>query len=181
MIHSADIKGEKQLFFFLYHSFKSTILLAIFKTLTVNKTMDNQTDNRVNLYQRTVIFSLLFTLVGFSYNVWRMEVSENNNNMRTASFEMLKNLSALEQLVYSAYYDNDIKEGNPRKGWVIVGLINDLSVLTNEDVKAKTTELKDVWSVNWETITTSQQTVDNIIGSIDSVRDEIKSLLKSLD
>ncbi len=110
-----------------------------------------------------------------------MEVSENNNNMRTASFEMLKNLSSLEQLVYSAYYDDDIKEGNPRKGWVIVGLINDLSVLTNDDVKAKTTELKDVWSVHWETIAISQQTVDNIIESIDSVRDEIKSLLKTLD
>ena len=41
-----------------------------------------------------------------------MEVSENNNNIRTASFEMLINLSSLEQLVYSAYYDNDLKEGN---------------------------------------------------------------------
>jgi hypothetical protein len=143
--------------------------------------MDNQIDNRVNLYQRTVIFSLLFTLVGFSYNVWRMEVSENNNNMRTASFEMLKNLSSLEQLIYSAYYDNDIKEGNPRKGWVIVGLIDDLSVLTNENVKTKTTELKDVWTLHWESIATSQQTVDSVIGSIDSVRDEIKGLLKSLD
>ncbi len=143
--------------------------------------MDNQIDNRVNLYQRTVIFSLLFTLVGFSYNVWRMEVSENNNNMRTASFEMLKNLSSLEQLIYSAYYDDDIKEGNPRKGWVIVGLIDDLSVLTNENVKTKTTELKNVWSLHWETIATSQQTVDSVIASIDSVRDEIKGLLKSLD
>ena len=143
--------------------------------------MDNQIDNRVNLYQRTVIFSLLFTLVGFSYNVWRMEVSENNNNIRTASFEMLKNLSSLEQLIYSAYYDDDIKEGNPRKGWVIVGLIDDLSVLTNENVKTKTTELKNVWSLHWETIATSQQTVDSVIASIDSVRDEIKGLLKSLD
>ncbi|KGJ86749.1 hypothetical protein [Colwellia psychrerythraea] len=143
--------------------------------------MDNQIDNRVNLYQRTVIFSLLFTLVGFSYNVWRMEVSENNNNMRTASFEMLKNLSSLEQLVYSAYYDEDLKEGNPRKGWVIVGLIDDLSVLTNEDVKTTTTDLKEVWSLHWETIASRQQTVDSIVGSIDDVRDEIKSLLKSLD
>ncbi|WP_238383542.1 hypothetical protein [Colwellia psychrerythraea] len=143
--------------------------------------MENQIDNRINLYQRTVIFSLLFTLMGFSYNVWRMEVSENNNNIRTASFEMLINLSSLEQLVYSAYYDDDLKEGNPRKGWVVVGLIDDLSVLTDDEVKTKTTALKDVWSVNWETIATSQQTVDNIVGSIDSVREEIKILLNSLD
>lgn len=143
--------------------------------------MDNQIDNRINLYQRTVIFSLLFTLMGFSYNVWRMEVSENNNNIRTASFEMLINLSSLEQLVYSAYYDNDLKEGNPRKGWVTVGLIDDLSVLTNDEVKTKTTALKNVWSVHWETIATSQKTVDKMVESIDSVRDEIKTSLNSLD
>ncbi|WP_246129061.1 hypothetical protein [Colwellia demingiae] len=143
--------------------------------------MEDKIDNRINLYQRTVIFSLLFTLMGFSYNVWRMEVSENNNNIRTASFEMLINLSSLEQLVYSAYYDDDLKEGNPRKGWVIVGLIDDLSVLTDDEVKAKTTALKDVWSVNWETISTSQQTVDKVVGSLDSVREEIKILLNSLD
>lgn len=143
--------------------------------------MEDKIDNRINLYQRTVIFSLLFTLMGFSYNVWRMEVSENNNNIRTASFEMLINLSSLEQLVYSAYYDDDLKEGNPRKGWVIVGLIDDLSVLTDDEVKTKTTALKDVWSVNWETISSSQQTVDKVVGSIDSVREEIKILLNSLD
>ncbi|PKH87153.1 hypothetical protein CXF79_10700 [Colwellia sp. Bg11-28] len=166
---------------FIHYLFESAILLLVINALTVRSTMENQIDNRINLYQRTVIFSLLFTLMGFSYNVWRMEVSENNNNIRTASFEMLINLSSLEQLVYSAYYDEDLKEGNPRKGWVIVGLIDDLSVLTDDEVKTKTTELKDVWSVNWETIATSQQTVDNIVGSIDSVREEIKILLNSLD
>ena len=83
--------------------------------------MDNQRFRRVNLYKVTIVLSVLFTLVGFSYNVWRMEVSEKNNNIRTASFEILINLSSLEQLVYAAYYDDDLKEGNPRKGWVTVG------------------------------------------------------------
>ena len=143
--------------------------------------MDNQRFRRVNLYKVTIVLSVLFTLVGFSYNVWRMEVSEKNNNIRTASFEILINLSSLEQLVYAAYYDDDLKEGNPRKGWVTVGLIDDLSVLTNDKVKSKTSKLNDVWSVNWEKMPTSQQSVTKIVESIDSVRFEIKALLNSLE
>lgn len=33
------------------------------------------------LYQLTVIFSVLFALLGFTYNVWRMEVTEQNSNI----------------------------------------------------------------------------------------------------
>ncbi|MEW6997423.1 hypothetical protein AADZ86_06950 [Colwelliaceae bacterium BS250] len=143
--------------------------------------MENQIYNKINLYQKTVIFSVLFTLVGFSYNVWRMEVSENNNNIRTASFEVLINLSSLEQLAYAAYYDENTTEGNPRKGWITVGLIDDLSVLTNDKVKIKATALRDVWSNNWEAMPTSQLAVDQIVGAIDSVRGEIKHLLSSLE
>jgi len=143
--------------------------------------MDNQFYSRLNLYQKTVIFSVLFTLLGFSYNVWRMEASEKNNNIRTASFEILITLSSLEQLVYAAYYDGDKKEGNPRIGWINVGLINDLSILTNEKAKSKATMLNDVWSENWQNITSSQASVNQIVKAIDNVRDEIKLLLYSLE
>lgn len=143
--------------------------------------MDIQTLKRLQLYQVTVIFSVLFALIGFSYNVWRMEVSEENNNIRTACFEMLINLSSLEQLIYAAHYDGDIKEGNPRKGWVTVGLIADLSALTDGAVKRESATLKDVWSANWETMPTSKGSVDKMVGAIDSVRAEIKHLLSSLE
>jgi len=143
--------------------------------------MDTQIYKKLHLYQITVIFSVLFALVGFSYNVWRMEVSEENNNIRTACFEILINLSALEQLVYTAHYDGDIKEGNPRKGWVTVGLITDLSTLTDDAVKKESSTLKDVWSANWETMPTSRGSVDKIVGAIDSVRTEIKHLMSSLE
>jgi len=93
----------------------------------------------------------------------------------------LINLSALEQLVYTAHYDGDIKEGNPRKGWVTVGLITDLSTLTDDAVKKESSTLKDVWSANWETMPTSRGSVDKIVGAIDSVRTEIKHLMSSLE
>jgi hypothetical protein len=143
--------------------------------------MDKQFYSRLNLYQKTVILSVLFTLLGFSYNVWRMEASEKNNNIRTASFEILITLSSLEQLVYAAYYDGDKKEGNPRIGWINVGLINDLSILTNEQVQNKANVLNDVWSENWQAIANSQASVNQIVTAIDNVRYEIKLLLNSLE
>lgn len=109
-----------------------------------------------------------------------MEISETNNNVRTASFEMLTELSALEQLVYIAAYDGDLKEGSPRKGWVKVGLIEDLSILTAESVEKKSAALKEVWSEHWSSITDSNESVQVIVRSIDSVRFEIKTVLSSL-
>lgn len=134
-----------------------------------------------NLYLLTVSFSVLFALIGFTYNVWRMEVSEENNTIRTACFEMLINLSSLEQLIYTAYYDGDERAGSPRKGWVKVGLITDLSALADDAVRNKTSELKAVWSENWSTIATTQASVDKTVKAIDSVRVEIKRLLESLN
>ncbi len=141
---------------------------------TINK-------NSMHLYQATVIFSVLFTLVGFSYNVWRMEASEKNNNIRTACFEMLLELSSLEQLVYAAHYDGDTKEGNPRKGWVKVGLISDLSILTTSNVKNAANTLNKIWSDNWSTMTEEKPSVDQIIIAIDSVRKAIKTNLSTLE
>ena len=137
--------------------------------------------NKLHLYQATVIFSVLFALVGFSYNVWRMEVSEQNNNIRTACFEILLELSSLEQLVYTAHYDGDVKEGSPRKGWVKVGLVSDLSALTTHSVEGDAVALKNVWGAHWNTMAKDKGSVDQIVGAIDAVRVEIKQVLSSLE
>ncbi|ESP94174.1 MULTISPECIES: hypothetical protein [Pseudoalteromonas] len=135
---------------------------------------------KLQLYQISVIFSMLFALVGFSYNTWRLEVSEYNNNVRLASFEILKELAALEQLLYVAHYDQDMQSASPRKGWIKVGLIKDFSYLTNKQVQVGATNLQKTWSQNWENISTSNQSVELIVNDIDEVRASIKSLLTSL-
>ena len=83
--------------------------------------------------------------------------------------------------MYTAHYDKDLKEGSPRKGWVVVGLVNDLSVLTDPVITDKTTQLKDVWSNHWQSLSNDQASADAIVKSIDVVRDELKQLLTSLD
>ena len=143
--------------------------------------MKTPTLSKLHLYQVTVIFSVLFALLGFTYNVWRMEVTEENSNIRTASFEVLLTLSSLEQLVYSAHYDGDEQEGNPRKRWVKVGLIKDLSMLTTDSVQAQAAALKTVWTDNWATMMDDRHSADQIVSAIDSTRTELKRVLTSLE
>ncbi|WP_076538968.1 hypothetical protein [Shewanella sp. UCD-KL21] len=137
--------------------------------------------SKLKLYQLTVIFSLLFSLLGFSYNVWRMEITEHNSNVRTACFEMLLELAQLEQLVYAAHYDKDTTLGNPRVGWVKVGLIRDLSALTNEQVQVEAQNLALVWSGQWQNMVEVEASSMAITANIDQVRAEIKRLLVSLN
>ena len=37
----------------------------------------------------TAVSRLLFALIRFAYNAWRLEVSEDNNNLRTAAFALM--------------------------------------------------------------------------------------------
>ncbi|KNC69082.1 hypothetical protein [Pseudoalteromonas ardens] len=136
---------------------------------------------KVRLYQLSLIASMLFAFVGFAYNAWRLEVSEQNNNIRTACFEMLRELAQLEQLIYIAHYDQDKTLGSPRKGWVSVGLINDFSYLTNSELQQSATTLRATWSDNWQNIYASTQAVDLVVKDIDTVRADIKQLLNELE
>ncbi|WP_249314001.1 hypothetical protein [Pseudoalteromonas sp. S2755] len=136
---------------------------------------------KLKLYQLSLIVSMAFALVGFSYNIWRLEETERNNNIRTACFEMLKELAELEQLIYLSHYDKDIINGNPRKGWIKVGLLNDFSYLTNDAIKLEASTLSKTWSENWQSIQTEPQSVTLLVQNIDEVRGEIKILLSDLD
>ncbi|RZM74399.1 hypothetical protein C3B51_19780 [Pseudoalteromonas rubra] len=136
---------------------------------------------KIRLYQLSLIASMLFAFIGFAYNAWRLEVSEQNNNIRTACFEMLKELAQLEQLMYIAHYDQNKIEGSPRKGWISVGLINDFSYLTNGELQKSATRLKATWSENWQSIDVSTQAVDLVVQDIDNVRTEIKQQLNRLE
>ena len=127
-----------------------------------------------------VIFSVLLSVSGFSYNVWRLESTETNNTIRTASFEILLELSQLEQLIYSLHYDKDAMEGSPRKGWVKVGLVHDLSPLAGKNIAQKSEILRRVWAENWNSIEDSNDATNQVIDAIDGVRDEINKTITTL-
>jgi len=135
----------------------------------------------MKIYQATAIFSVLFALVGFSYNVWRLEVTEHNSNVRSASFEMLLQLAELEQLVFAAHYDRDPQAGNPRVGWVKVGLIADLSISGGDVVRQRAEQLRASWGQHWEQLPTERGAADAIAQSIDATRLAVQEVLLTLD
>lgn len=136
---------------------------------------------RIKVYQATALFSVLFALVGFSYNVWRMEVTEHNSNVRESAFELLLQLAELEQVVYAAHYDQDPERGNPRDGWVKVGLINDLSSSCGESVSAAAAQLKQAWSDNWSALPAERSAADAVVAAIDRTRARVRVELGALD
>ncbi|MGB0894683.1 MAG: hypothetical protein ACPGUD_09775 [Parashewanella sp.] len=127
-----------------------------------------------------IIFSIFLSVVGFSYNVWRLEATEMNSTVRTASFEMLKELAQLEQLTYTLHYDQNEQEASPRKGWVKVGLIQDLSPLASSEVSHKAKMLKQTWANNWQEIKTSRAATDNVVTAIENTREQIDLTLNDL-
>ena len=136
---------------------------------------------RLKTYQITSILSIFLTLGGFSYNVYRLEQTEINSNIRTSSFEMLKELANLEQIIYAAFYEKDKKAGNPRTGWVKVGLIVDLSKINSKNNGFNTDKLHKSWQKNWQNIDKNQNSVNDIIKNIDMVRKEIRTVLRELN
>ncbi len=138
-------------------------------------------EERMKLYYLTAILSVVFAVVGFSYNAWRLEASEHNNNVRTACFELLSDLAELEQIIYANHYDRNEVDGSPRKGWVRIGLIADLSALVSPGVAASAEQLKSMWSEVWPRVADDREVVDELVVAIDAVRTEIKHVLGNLE
>ena len=137
-------------------------------------------ERKMKIYQFTAITSLLFALIGFSYNAWRLEVSESNNTIRTASFQMLLELGSVEQLVYALHYDKSEQQGNLRTGWVKVGLIQDLSMLSTDDVQKASKNLHQIWHQHSNLMPDTQSSATEIIKSADALREAIKRSLANL-
>jgi hypothetical protein len=136
--------------------------------------------DKLKVYYIMSVFSVLFAVIGFSYNAWRMEVSEENNNIRTAAFEVLSHLGELENIVLSAHYDQDEVAGNPRTGWVKVGLILDLSALISPDVVSNAENLKQTWADSWHLLKEEELVVTEISKKMDKTRMSIKMVLKEM-
>ena len=134
----------------------------------------------LRFYHAAVVFSVLFSLAGFSYNLWRMEVTETNSNIRTAGFEILLASAELQQIVYAAHFDGDMEAGSPRKGWVRVLLIRELSVLTSPSVVAAAEQLHRVWSKHWADVRGHREATDRVVEAIENLRAAMNETLAEL-
>jgi len=126
------------------------------------------------------IISLVIAIMALSVNTWRTNISEDNRNLRQASFEMIKQLGQLQILVNHAHYDKNQELGNPITGWGHVALIEDLSVLLPPPAPNNAQDLKAIWKAQWEWLGKNNESEKAISDKIRQLRSTTKQIVISL-
>ena len=127
------------------------------------------------------ITSLLVALIGLSANISYMEHKERNSNQREASFQLLIELSELEEITFHLQYDQQLSTINARTGWVKVRLINALSTLLPTIIQQHSNQLKQSWSKNWQSLGSNDESAsDDVTLHIAAVRGSLLKLIESL-
>ncbi len=128
------------------------------------------------------ISSLFVALAGLTANISYMEHKELNSNLRTASFQLLIELSELEKIAFQLQFDEETAAINARTGWVKVRLIEGLSKLTSPDVQKNANSLLLSWKNNWQDLgSNSTKAFDDISGQISVIRQSLINLIATLN
>lgn len=126
------------------------------------------------------IVSLAVAISALGYNTWRNETTEENRNIRLASFEILVQLGKLQIITDHAHYGNDNNTGNPITGWGHVAMIDDLSFLMPAPIPGIATRLKETWQANWQGLGNDEASALKITESITDMRKTVKARLKTI-
>ena len=127
------------------------------------------------------LISLAIAVTGLSYNTWRNERTEANNNVRDASFAMILELGKLQEVVFLSHYDRDAVRGNPRSGWTAILTISDLAMLVPAPVPGLAEELKASWGRDWDRLGEDDAAAGRIQARIDGLRAGIRDALNELE
>lgn len=126
------------------------------------------------------LISLLVALTALGYTAWRQEQTEDNRTLRVAAFSMLQTAGELQSVVDFAHYDDDLKAGNPIKGWGKVLYLRDLGIIMPPSVQTNTQYLQNTWAQNWGAMHQDEAAAQRITQAIESLRAEVRALLVSL-
>ena len=126
------------------------------------------------------IISLVVAISALGYNTWRNETTEENRNIRLASFEILVQLGKLQIITDHVHYGNASNTANPITGWGHVAMIDDLSFLMPAPLPDEAVQLKKVWQQNWEGLGTDDSSAVTISETITAMRETVKSQLKTI-
>lgn len=128
------------------------------------------------------LISVVIAVSSLSYNTWRNEETEHNRNQRMASFEVLRKIGELQELVFHSHYDRDVVEkGTPRTGWALVLTIRDLAQVLEAPLPDTSEQLVATWGAHWQGLGADQASADAILAGIEEVREETLVLLRALD
>jgi hypothetical protein len=124
--------------------------------------------------------TILVILATFVSTTWRSEVYEKNQNLRTAGFEILKNLGQLQIVVNYAHFQPDNTLGNPYLGWGHVALVSDLSQLMPEPIPTTIHKLVDVWGAEADNLKNSDEATKHVSHEVDASRQAVLNFIRSL-
>lgn len=147
---------------------------------SIDQSYADQVKRTIRGYLITTVLSIGLAIVSIGYNVWRMAESEQNANVRDAAFEVFLALAEFQEVIYAAHFDNLAVEGSPRRGWVKVKLVEDMSILVGEEVALEARELRDTWQEQWSTIEDNREGVDLLVTQIEKLRETLRNRLASL-
>ncbi len=142
--------------------------------------MDRHSLKRQLKDNMVAIISLVIAIVALLYTGWREETTEKNRTLRTAGFEVLKNLGELQIVVNYAYYQHDDAKGNPYLGWGHIALISDLAVLLPSPIPQTIAKLVKDWGELAQKINNNEEAVDLISSEIDASRHEVLQAIRYL-
>jgi hypothetical protein len=97
------------------------------------------------------LISLFIAVSSLAYNTWRNETTEEQRNIRHASFLVLERLGELQQAVdyrhyYLPYRDNDVLESRSRlEGFGSAAMIHDLMSLMPRPAPSAGKQLHALW------------------------------------
>jgi hypothetical protein len=136
--------------------------------------------NQIKL-NSVALVSLMTAISGFTYNTWQGRQNEINQNMRIASFEVLKNLGELQTVVNYAHFEDDQSRGNPIEGWKHATMVRDLSRLLNPEAAKQGQALFTQWEQSWEKLESDSQTETQMSAQIAKTRLAVLSNIDALE
>ncbi|MGV6807963.1 MAG: hypothetical protein ACWA5K_08700 [bacterium] len=149
--------------------------------------MSNKPDESIRAqFQRNLvaIVSIVLAVTGFSYNAYRMELTEANSNVRTAGFALIEKLASLDEVLIYARYSENIDQAEMERlrksGWVQVIALRDLSYPMPADVRDASVQLMKTWQTHSLDLgsTGGYAEIDN---SLESMRSQVIAALNDLD
>ena len=132
-------------------------------------------------FHSVAIVSLFTAIFGFTYNGWQDHQNEISQNMRVASFEVLKNLGDLQTVVNYAYFSKDQSRGHPIDGWKHVAMVRDLSQLLKPKAAKEGEILYETWEENWEKLNLNKEAELRISAQITKTRQSVLSTIDKLE
>ncbi len=143
------------------------------------------------------LISLVIAVTALAYNTWRNETTEEQRNVRHASFRVLESLGELQQVVDYRYYylpfrEQTQREGELRiRGFGHVAMIRDLMMLMPAPGPAAGKDLQQKWLDRFGDLDDLDAAGDHTAGAtvaereltraIAETREAVLQILQSLD